>query len=153
MASTSSYPAQEASLLATALQWQPAPCSWPTSSGKILWSFKADIFCVAVQLLVESGGDRLAFLSNLAKSFRPIQLRKNEFGANIGATTKGSKGGEFEVNIVQYSVAVLSTPATSRAPPLTRARAPMKCSASFTPWSSPRASHRSTSIACVRTRS
>lgn len=76
------------------------------SSGKILWSFKADIFCVAVQLLVESGGDRLAFLSNLAQSFRPIQLRKNEFGANIGATTKGSKGGEFEVNIVQYSVAV-----------------------------------------------
>lgn len=76
------------------------------SSGKMLWSFKADIFSVAARLLVESGGDKLAFLSNLVRSFRPIQLRKNEFGANIGATTKGSKGGEFEINIVQYSVAI-----------------------------------------------
>jgi len=79
------------------------------SSGKMLWSFKADIFCVAAQLLVESGGDKLSFLANLARSFRPIQLRKNEFGANIGATSKGSKGGEFEVNIVQYSVAIPSS--------------------------------------------
>ena len=72
-------------------------------SCKQLWAQKAVPFIGAL-VLIASHVPALAGLKALATSCTPVQKRKYEFGVNAGDTQKGSKGGEFDVNIVRFTV-------------------------------------------------
>jgi hypothetical protein len=72
-------------------------------SGKQNWTFKAGPF-ISTLVLVATHVGTCAQLVPYSTSMRSVQKRRDDFGANIGESVKGSKGGEFPVEIIYYCV-------------------------------------------------
>jgi hypothetical protein len=87
-------------------KWKAAGVILMTEGSRQLnWTMKPQPF-ISTFTLVSTHVGTCSQLAAYVSGMKTVQKRRDEFGANIGETVRGSKGGEFAVEVVYYCVDV-----------------------------------------------